>query len=257
MISFAGNSRLRIYGKLDCVSGKRLKKENRVFFVSEASALTMGYRPCAHCMADTYKKWKMELFKQEKINVLPCDGTADYYGQVLPVDQADKYFQSLMETIEWKNDEAIIFGKHIITKRKAAWYGDAGYDYTYSRVTKQALPWTKELLSLKALAEAITAFRFNSCLLNLYNNGDEGVSWHSDDEKSLGPNTTIASLSFGAARKFSFRHKQTKSSASVTLAHGSLLVMKDDTQANWLHSLPKSKAIRNARINLTFRKILQ
>jgi alkylated DNA repair dioxygenase AlkB len=200
----------------------------------------------------------MQLFKQEaKVNILPCDGTADYYGEILSLLEADNYFQSLLQTIEWKNDEAIIFGKHIVTKRKAAWYGDAGYHYTYSKVTKQALPWTKEFVALKELVEAITRFRFNSCLLNLYHNGDEGVSWHSDDEKSLGPKTTIASLSFGATRKFSFRHKQSSLSASVTLAHGSLLVMKDDTQLNWLHSLPKSKTVRNARINLTFRKILQ
>lgn len=161
-----------------------------------------------------------------------------------------------MNTIEWKNDEAIIFGKHIITKRKAAWYGNSDYSYTYSNTTKQALTWTKELLELKAMVEEITQTQFNSCLLNLYHSGEEGVSWHSDDEKSMGKNTTIASLSFGAERKFSFKHKLTKQSVSVLLESGSLLVMKDATQTNWLHCLPKTKKNTRPRINLTFRTII-
>jgi alkylated DNA repair dioxygenase AlkB len=128
--------------------------------------------------------------------------------------------------------------------------------YTYSNATKQALTWTKELSDLKRLVEQITEARFNSCLLNLYHNGNEGMAWHSDDEESLGMNTTIASLSFGAERKFSFKHKQTKQMVSLVLEHGSLLIMKDATQTNWLHSLPKSKKIIRPRINLTFRTIV-
>ncbi len=162
-----------------------------------------------------------------------------------------------MDTIQWKNDEAVIFGKHIITKRKAAWYGDEGYLYTYSNTTKQALAWTPELLELKQMVEAITSATFNSCLLNLYHNGDEGMAWHSDDESSLGKNTTIASLSFGAERKFSLKHKKGKQTVSVILESGSLLVMKDATQTNWLHSLPKSKRVIIPRINLTFRTIVE
>jgi alkylated DNA repair dioxygenase AlkB len=200
----------------------------------------------------------MQLFEKESINnVLPCDGTAAYYGKVLTAVEADQYFQCLLQHIEWKHDEAVIFGKHILTKRKAAWYGDEGYHYTYSKVTKHALLWNEDLSALKSLVEGITGFTFNSCLLNLYHNGDEGVSWHSDDEKSLGPNTTIASLSFGAERKFAFRHKETGVAAGIVLEHGSLLVMKDGTQEHWLHSLPKSKKVLHARINLTFRRILQ
>ena len=199
----------------------------------------------------------MQLFKNESvINILPCDGTAAYYGKVLTGAQADTYFQSLLHHIEWKHDEAMIFGKHIFTKRKAAWYGDEGYHYTYSKVTKQAVAWNEDLTALKSLVESIIGFTFNSCLLNLYHNGDEGVSWHSDDEKALGPNTTIASLSFGAQRKFAFRHKQAGTPAGIVLEHGSLLVMKDGTQEHWLHSLPKSKKVSGARINLTFRRII-
>ena len=106
------------------------------------------------------------------------------------------------------------------------------------------------------MVEEFAGVKFNSCLLNLYHNGDEGMGWHSDDEESLGKNNTIASLSLGAERKFLFKHKQTKQINSFILEHGSLLIMKDATQRNWLHSLPKSKIIVQPRINLTFRTIV-
>lgn len=199
----------------------------------------------------------MDLFSSETIiNLLPSDGVVNYYGKVLNQERSQYYLDKLLNTIEWKNDEAIIFGKHIITKRKAAWYGNSDYAYTYSNTTKQALIWTKELLELKTIVEEITQSQFNSCLLNLYHSGDEGVSWHSDDEKSMGENTTIASLSFGAERKFSFKHKLTKESVSILLESGSLLVMKGATQTNWLHCLPKTKKITRPRVNLTFRTII-
>ena len=129
--------------------------------------------------------------------------------------------------------------------------------YTYSNTTKQALAWTKELSELKQIVEELAAggIKFNSCLLNLYHNGNEGMGWHSDDEKSLEKNNTIASLSFGAERKFSFKHKESKQTVSLVLELGSLLIMKDATQRNWLHSIPKSKSIIEPRINLTFRTI--
>lgn len=197
------------------------------------------------------------LFDNERIeNLLPYDGEVIYYGKVIPLMEAINYQTVLMQNIEWKNDEAIIFGRHIVTKRKAAWYGDSSYSYTYSGTTKQALPWTKELLALKSIVENLTGTKYNSCLLNLYHNGDEGMAWHSDDESSLGKNTAIASFSFGAERKFSFKHKRTNESHSVLLENGSLLLMKGATQTNWLHSLPKSKKITAPRVNLTFRTIV-
>lgn len=199
----------------------------------------------------------MDLFGTiQTENLLPFDGTAIYYGKIMRPDIATSYLNTLMKTIQWKNDEAVIFGKHIITKREAAWYGDERYSYTYSNTTKQALPWTAELLELKQMVEAITVTTFNSCLLNLYHNGDEGMAWHSDDEAELGRNTTIASVSLGAERKFNFKHKKSKQIVSVMLESGSLLVMKDTTQSNWLHSLPKSKRVIRPRINLTFRTIV-
>jgi alkylated DNA repair dioxygenase AlkB len=200
---------------------------------------------------------KLGMFNVDKTtNLLFKDGTAYYYGIIMPYKEANRYYELLLKNILWKNDEAIILGKHIITKRKVAWYGDSDYLYTYSNATKQALTWTKELLDLKQRVEQITGARFNSCLLNLYHDGNEGLGWHSDDERSIGKNTPIASLSFGAERKFSFKHKQTKQTVSLVLEHGSLLVMKHVTQMNWLHSLPKSNKITQARINLTFRTMV-
>jgi len=199
----------------------------------------------------------MSLIDNNKIvQILNRDGRVDYYGKITTNVEANLYFEILLQNIVWKNDEAIILGKHIITKRKTAWYGDSDYLYTYSNTTRRALPWTSELRDLKQLVEKLTETKFNSCLLNLYHDGNEGLAWHSDDEKVLRRNGTIASLSFGAERKFSLKHKKTKQTISIVLEHGSLLVMKDETQVYWLHSLPKTKKIVMPRINLTFREII-
>lgn len=201
----------------------------------------------------------MDLFntaKQESINLLPNDGTVNYYGKIFSAGDAKDFLTCLLATIEWKNDEAIIFGKRIITPRKVAWYGEKPFEYTYSNTTKLALPWTKELLELKTKTEELTGEQFNSCLLNLYHNGNEGMAWHSDAEKDLKKNGAIGSLSFGAERKFSFKHKRTKETVSLVLENGSLLVMKDDTQTNWMHRLPPAKLITKLRVNLTFRTIV-
>jgi len=190
-----------------------------------------------------------------KINILPKDGTVNYYGKLFTTQQTNYYFEHLMNNIEWKNDDAIILDKLIITKRKVAWYGDKDFEYRYSKITKRALPWTKELLTLKAIVEEYSGEKFNSCLLNLYHSGDEGMAWHSDAEKDLKKDGAIASLTFGAERKFSFKHKQTKELISVKLENGSLLIMKDATQTHWWHRLPPTKLVTKPRINLTFRSI--
>jgi alkylated DNA repair dioxygenase AlkB len=200
------------------------------------------------------KNGKMELFENEiAINILPKDGIAIYYGKIISQSEADCYLEKLLKNADWKNDEVVIFGKHIITRRKVAWYADKNFEYTYSNRTKYASPWTKELLELKKIAEKFCETKFNSCLLNLYHNGDEGMAWHSDDEKTLANHSPIASFSFGAERKFSLKHRQTKETISLLLEHGSLLEMKGATQKHWLHCLPKSKKITQPRVNLTFR----
>ena len=198
----------------------------------------------------------IDLFRDSETNLLPGDGTVNYFGKIFTSEKANYYLENLLSTIEWKNDEAVMFGKLIVTKRKVAWYGSTEFEYTYSNVTKHALPWTKELLELKNAVEEKTNETFNSCLLNLYHTGEEGMAWHSDGEKDLKKNGAIGSLSFGAERKFAFKHKETKEVVSLILEHGSLLVMKDETQSNWLHRLPPTKSTLKPRVNLTFRTII-
>jgi alkylated DNA repair dioxygenase AlkB len=201
----------------------------------------------------------MTLFNNEvdiHKNVLPNGGIVNYYGSIFDSEMADHYFDLLMQTTDWKNDETKMFGKTIITKRKVAWYGDKDYDYSYSKTIKKALPWTPTLVELKSKAEAISGELYNSCLLNLYHNGSEGMSWHSDNEKELKPNGAICSLSFGAERKFSLKNRGSNETISLLLENGSMLVMKGETQKNWVHSLPVSKRIVDPRINLTFRTII-
>tara|TARA_B110000305_G_scaffold206787_1_gene237862 strand:- start:1429 stop:2094 length:666 start_codon:yes stop_codon:yes gene_type:complete len=205
----------------------------------------------------TIKTEELDLFNTDsKSNLLPYDGEVIYYSYIINTEKSQYYYDKLLASIQWQNDKAIIFGKLIITKRKVAWYGDKSFEYTYSKTTKSALPWTKELLELKEIIENKTGEKFNSCLLNLYHNGDEGMAWHSDDEKDLKKNGAIGSLSFGAERKFLFKHKETKQTVSVFLEKGSLLVMKGKTQTNWIHRLPPTKKVKSPRINLTFRTIL-
>ncbi|AZJ35696.1 MULTISPECIES: alpha-ketoglutarate-dependent dioxygenase AlkB family protein [Tenacibaculum] len=202
----------------------------------------------------------MDLFSQfddTPKNLLPKDGTVNYYGIVLPKEEADYYYEALLNSIEWRNDEAIIFGKRMVTKRKVAWYAEQPFEYSYSNITKTALPFTEELLELKELVEKETGETYNSCLLNLYHDGSEGMAWHSDGEKDLKKNGAIASLSFGAERRFGFKHKQSKETVYKVLEHGSLLVMKDETQTHWLHRLPPTKKVHRPRVNLTFRTIVR
>lgn len=200
----------------------------------------------------------MDLFKQaltEPINILPQGGEVNYHGEIMSKTESNFYFNTLLTEVDWRCDQAIIFGKHIETKRKVAWYADHPFSYTYSNITKCALPWTQNLEVLKAIVEQKTGETYNSCLLNLYHNGSEGMAWHSDGEKDLKKNGAIASLSFGAIRKFAFKHKHTKEVVSLNLKAGSLLVMKGETQQYWLHRLPPTKKVLDARINLTFRTI--
>lgn len=200
----------------------------------------------------------MDLFDQINDgprNLLPYDGTVLYYGRILPPAQATDYYQQLFDQVPWQHDEAIIYGKKTITKRKVAWYGDAPFSYTYSKVTKTARPWLPVLQELKTCVEQESNEAYNSCLLNLYHNGSEGMAWHSDGEKDLKRHGAIALFTFGAERKFSFKHKQTKETVSLFLEAGSLLIMKDTTQTHWLHRLPPTTQVTTPRISLTFRTI--
>ncbi len=204
------------------------------------------------------KRFFVDLFEGLDLpphNLLPYDGVTEYYGSIFSAEESEVYFNTLLNSIAWEQDKAVIYGKTIITKRKVAWYGDLPFEYTYSKTTKVALPWIEVLQDIKAKVEAKSGETYNACLLNLYHNGGEGMAWHSDAEKDLVRDGAIGSVSFGAERKFYFKHKQTKDKVDVLLEQGSLLVMKGTTQTHWLHSLPTTKRISTPRINLTFRTI--
>ena len=182
-----------------------------------------------------------------------------FYGEIMSIEDSGYYFQRLLNTIDWRSDQALVLGKVIKTQRKYAWCADTldgePFAYRYSGVTRYSILFSDELFALKNLVEKHTNETYNSCLLNLYHSGEEGMGWHSDGEKDLKEQGAIASLSFGVARKFSFKHKASKEVISLQLKPGSLLVIKGTTQKHWLHCLPTSTKINDARINLTFRTI--
>jgi len=188
-------------------------------------------------------------------NVLPKDGCAYYFPEVFTELHSVNLMSQLQASLVWESDQLIMFGKTVITRRKVAWVGDAECAYTYSGVKKIPQAWTAELLSIKNRLEELAKSQFNSCLLNFYHDGDDGMGWHSDDEKELDPNSPIASLSLGAQRKFSFRHKVDKITIPLNLENGSVLMMHSPTQQFWRHALLKTKTVSTPRINLTFRKI--
>jgi alkylated DNA repair dioxygenase AlkB len=198
----------------------------------------------------------MELYpKEESINILPKDGVVLYFPSFYDEKECENYLEKLIKEIEWENEVIYLFGKEITMNRKIAFYADDTITYTYSKKEKITKNWNEILFSIKEKIEAKTKTKYNACLLNLYFDGTDGMGWHSDDENEIIQNSSIASISFGADRKFSFKHKKTKQTHSLILENGSLLEMKEDTQKNWLHALPKTKKIKNIRINLTFRQM--
>lgn len=190
-------------------------------------------------------------------NLLPYQGDVSYFGKIMSDQEAGRFFKFLLHEIPWESDCVIMFGKRIETKRKVAWYADAPLEYTYSKITKKAQIFNEGLLELKQISEEISGEQYNSCLLNLYHDGSEGMAYHSDGEPDLKPGGAIASLSFGAERKFSFKHKKTGERVDLQLENGSLMVMKGITQKHWFHRLPPTKKIKSARINLTFRTVVK
>lgn len=199
----------------------------------------------------------MELFSNEIREVLPCDGEASYHAGFFEKSEADRFLNVFLQKIAWEYDEVMMFGRKITTARKVAWYGDAELEYRYSGKTRRALEWVPELRAMKEIVEERTGSVYNSCLLNLYADGGQGMGWHSDDEKELGVEPQIASVSLGAERRFDFRHKESREKISVMLENGSLLFMKGATQQCWHHQMPKSAKVKEVRVNLTFRRIVK
>ena len=197
----------------------------------------------------------MSLFDNPQRELLPYDGSAMYYDWVLEDLDASVLFSELLKNIPWESRTIKMFGKEYPQPRLVAWFGDPGRGYTYSGVSMNINPWTPLLESLKTMCEGKSGTSFNSLLLNLYRNGEDKVSWHSDDEPELGSEPCIASLSLGATRRFKFRHRDSGELVDCSLPSGSLVVMSGLSQMKWEHEVPKEAKVRGSRINLTFRSV--
>ena len=177
-------------------------------------------------------------------NWLPKEGNVHYHGPIFSEKESTNYYEACSMRLHGRQIRPHVWKGLITTKREVAWYAEKAYSYTYSKITKTALVWTPLLLKIKDAVEKASGETYNACLLNLYHNGSEGMGWHSDGEKDLKKNGAIASVSFGAERKFAFKHKEDKTVVNLPLAHGSLLVMKGSTQSHWLHRLPPTKKVQ-------------
>ena len=188
-------------------------------------------------------------------NLAPFDGELYLIEQFYRSPESDQLFAALETGLAWQEEAIFIYGKWVKVPRLMCWYGDTDAYYQYSGVNHQPRPWTTELQSVKAKVDQQCQCAFNSVLANLYRDGNDSMGCHADDEKELGLNPLIASLSLGDERLFKLHHKKRKDTLDIILGHGDLLVMAGALQHHWLHSLPKTKKIKTPRINLTFRKI--
>ncbi|HKJ49240.1 MAG TPA: alpha-ketoglutarate-dependent dioxygenase AlkB [Christiangramia sp.] len=192
----------------------------------------------------------------KKETIILKDGKIEYYQGFLKIEKAYEYFEALLNYDGWRHDKIKLFGREIYQPRLTALFGQPGKNYTYSGLEMIPEPFTKELQEIKDQCEKLTLSSFNVCLANLYRDGKDSMGWHSDDEKELGKEPIIASVSLGAERIFHLKHKKDKTARhKIRLQHGSLLVMRGTTQEFWKHQLPKTKQTLNPRVNLTFRKI--
>ena len=186
----------------------------------------------------------------------PGDGALALYAQAF-VAEAPAWFAALMAEVRWEQHWLSLFGRRIAAPRLSAWYAEPGCSYRYSGLSLAAQPFTPVLAQIRARTEALTGHGFNSVLLNLYRDGADGMSWHSDDEPELGPAPLIASLSLGATRRLLLRRRDAHEVRfGLDLSDGSLLVMEPPLQRHWQHSVPKTRRAVGPRINLTWRRIL-
>ena len=197
----------------------------------------------------------MDLFGCAEEQVLPYDGEARLFSDVWSPDDCHQAETALTDTLAWEKLTVEVFNRRVPQPRLTCWYGDAGKNYSYSGVSLIALPWTPLLVDIRKTCEEVSGAQFNSVLANLYRSGADSISWHSDNEPELGPQPTIASVTFGATRRFDMRHRETKEVVHINLRSGSILVMSGLTQARWQHQIAKTKKPIGPRINLTFRTI--
>ena len=192
-------------------------------------------------------------------NLLPYDGQVNNLGLV--IDYPSALYYSLLTELPWQPDVVTLFGKTHVTTRQIVWMGDSNISYQYSGHSRQALEWSNTVFHMKhhieeQLAKIGIHTRFNSCLLNYYPSGEDGMGYHADDEKELGPQPIIAALSLGATRKFVFKHKKTQDKVELYLESGQLIVMHGETQTFWKHTITKTKTVNEGRISLTFRQMI-
>ncbi|MAM29319.1 MAG: alpha-ketoglutarate-dependent dioxygenase AlkB [Flavobacteriaceae bacterium] len=183
------------------------------------------------------------------------DGEYIYIPQFYNKNTADKYLERLIKDIHWKQESMNMYGKKILFPRLTAWYGDSDKPYSFSGITLNPNPWSPGLQKIKDDIEPKANVNFNSVLLNRYRDGNDSISWHTDAEKELGTNPVIASVNFGAERKFQLKHIETDERINLILQHGSLLIMQGALQHYWKHQVPKTKKKLGERVNLTFRVI--
>lgn len=201
---------------------------------------------------------QLDIFSSEPTHGEPVkinNGEYIYIPDFYDKAKADKYLNRLIEDIKWEQESMKMYGKEIPFPRLTAWYGDNDKPYSFSGITLQPHPWSPGLLKVKKDIEEVVKLSFNSVLLNRYRDGKDSISWHTDAEKELGKNPVIASLNFGAERKFQLKHKDTNERIDILLKHGSLLIMQGELQHYWKHQIAKSKKITQERVNLTFRII--
>lgn len=184
------------------------------------------------------------------------NGEYIFFPNFFSKGESDSFLKNLRSNIVWKQESMNMYGKKIDFPRLTAWYGNNDKPYSFSGITLQPLPWSSEILSIKSKIEPVAKTAFNSVLLNLYRDGNDSISWHTDAEKELGTNPVIASVNFGATRKFQLRHIKTKEKLEIELTHGSLLIMQGELQHFWQHQVPKTSKVVGERINLTFRVII-
>ena len=196
------------------------------------------------------------LFSESR-ELLPLDGSALLHQQFLDTKLAECAFHELLNSNPWESHEIIVFGQKHTEPRLSTWHADEGIRYTYSNLERTPIPWTPLLLQLRELCERVSGSAFNSVLVNLYRDGNDGVGWHADDERENGFEPTIASLSLGASRRFDFQHRFLKRVESIQLHDGDLIVMSGASQSHWLHRIAKTKRPVGPRINLTFRKVIE
>lgn len=197
------------------------------------------------------------MFGPHGIDLDLPQASISYFPNFLEKEEADQYFTTLLKATPWQQDKIKVFGKTYDQPRLTALYGNNGKSYSYSNITMQPHPFSKPLITLLQKVVNLSAHEFTTCLLNLYRDGNDSNGWHADNEKELGINPVIASISLGQERMFHLKHRKDKSlKEKLLLEHGSLLLMQGETQHHWLHQIPKTKKPLTPRINLTFRRIV-